>query len=1021
LRDRIRGVFGTGLLSVALAPAIHAQQDEIQPQAALSDVVVTGTRIRHIEGQAAALPIVSVAAEELNDQGETSLGDVLNDLPALRTTYSQGNSTRFIGTAGLNWLDLHGLGVERTLVLVNNRRHVTSQPGDYYVDINTIPSDLIERVDIVTGGNSAVYGSDAVAGVVNFIMRRDFDGLRMRAQSGVSSKGDRKSGYLSVTAGRNFAEGRGNVAVALEWAKTDPLYFRDRDSLTGAFSGIRQFDAAEDSAGEPGGSDGIADNAFYDGGIFDGNIADGGLVAVDASGDPGSANFCGNLPDPIRSQRCLPNNQPRIFSFDGSGNLTETVPGTDLRPFGSGNVRIGNNPGSLSSHGLTGQLAPGLERYSGNLLAHYDFSNTFRTFLEGTFVHIDAIQEGPPSFWRGSIPGFFRGGTELRCNNPFLSAQALEVLQTLGSCAIPTGTFEMNRLNVDFGGRGELHDRDTYRIVGGVEGEFNGDWHYEFAANYGHLDTRMRSLNDLVVFDLDGNEDGFLLAINAVRNAQGQIVCGVNADADTSNDRPDCVPINVFGPGAPSQAALDFVNTTTFRNESASQFIVSAYTSGDLSQLFELPAGPVGFALGAEYREEQAKSVFDELTAAGATFQNAIQPFLPPDLSVKEVFAELRVPLLRDLPMASELTLEGAGRISDYNTETGSVSAYNAGLIYAPVPEVRLRANYSKSVRVPTQGDLYRPLSQDNANIADPCDVLFIDNNPNRAANCAAAGVPVGFQNSPAREGTTGFLAGGNPLLVEEEGRSYTVDAVFTPRLLPGFAISIDYYDIEVTSLIAPPSAQAILNACYNSPSGIDNQFCATVNRKADGTFDQYALVASGFNYARQVTQGVDLDVSYGKTFGNGHRLNARLVAAKVLELVNFIDPEDPTVPDRQLSELGDPELAFNLDVGYGFGNLDLTYNIRYVGRQTIATYEEQHRVNGNPPTDADRYPRKYFPEDYVHGIRGEYAFNEKLRGFAGVDNLTDSLPPLGLVGVYAGEPYDNVGRYIYLGMIFDW
>ncbi len=499
--DGIRAALGIGLVTAVLAPAAQAQQAAAQQQAALQDVVVTGSRIRRVEGQAATVPIISVAAEELNDQGDISLGDALNDLPALRSTYSQGNSSRFIGTAGLNWLDLRGLGVERTLVLVNNRRHVTSQPGDYYVDVNTIPSDLIERVDLVTGGNSAVYGSDAVAGVVNFVTRRDFEGLRLRAQTGVSSEGDRDSNFVSVTAGRNFAESRGNVALAIEWGRTDALYFRERDSLTGAFSGLRQFDAAEDSAGEPGGSDGIADNVFYDGGMFDGNIADGGLVSVNVSDDPASPDFCS-------SQRCLPNNQPRIFSFDSSGNLVETIPGTDLRPFGSGNVRIGSNPGSLASYGRTGQLAPGLEHYSANLFAHYDVSEAFSPFLEAKFVHIDAIQEGSPSFWRGSIPKFFRRdidieprGKELSCGNPFLSAQALGALQTLGNCAAPGATFEMSRLNVDFGGRGELHDRDTYRVVAGIEGGFNEDWHYEVAFNYGHLDTRMRSLNNLLVFD----------------------------------------------------------------------------------------------------------------------------------------------------------------------------------------------------------------------------------------------------------------------------------------------------------------------------------------------------------------------------------------------------------------------------------------------------------------------------------------------------------------------------------------
>ena len=735
--------------------------------------------------------------------------------------------------------------------------------------------------------------------------------------------------------------------------------------------------------------------------MFDGSIAVGGLV----EGDDG-----------------------RIFTFDANGNLVETVPDLDLRPFGSPVVRIDANPGGLVSYTETGQLAPGLDRYSVNLLTHLDVSESFRPFLEAKFVHVDVVMVGGPSLWRGGIYDYLFGDTEivdpefadaeLKCNNAFLSAQALGVLQSLGHCDTPDGTFEMSRWNADFGSRGELHDRDTYRLVAGFDGAFRNGWHYEVAANYGRLDTRMRSLNNLVVLDLDGNRDGFLLAIDAVRNAAGEIVCGVNADANPSNDRPDCVPINVFGPGAPSQEALAFVNMTGTRDERAEQFVVSAYVSGDLP-LTGLPAGPPGFALGAEYRSEQAWSVFDELSAAGATFQNAILPFHPPDLSIKEAFAELRVPMLRDRRLVRELTVEAAGRISDYNNSMGSVGAWNLGLVYLPVSELALRANYSTSVRAPTQGDLFRPLSQDFARVADPCDARHIHENPNRVANCAALGVPAGFVSEFGTFPQIGFRQGGNPLLVEEEGESYTIGARYTPQFLPGLSLSIDYYDIEVTNLIAPPSAQAILNSCYDSPSGVENNpYCdAIYPRNPNSEFAAVALVASGFNYARQVTEGVDLDLTYEVGLRNGHGLAARLLATRVFELNNYLDPEDPSFADRALGELGYPEFAFNLDLGYQIGDLSLSYGLRYVDGQTIGLYEEQHAFNGNPPTDADIYPRVRYPSASIHSIRGEYAFGEKLAVFGGIDNLTDSLPPLGLMGDAPGEPYDSIGRYFYLGL----
>jgi outer membrane receptor protein involved in Fe transport len=1023
-----------GILAAAAAsaqqatPPASAEKPAAPPAAAsaveLEEIVVTGSRIMRASALEGTIPVTSIAASELTRQGDINIGDALNDLPSLRSTYSQGNSTRFIGTAGLNFLDLRGLGVERTLVLVNGRRHVTASPGDYLVDTNTIPSELIERIDVVTGGNSSVYGSDAVAGVVNFITKRDYEGLSFRGQAGTSERGDRDSEFFSVTYGTNFADDRGNVAVALEYGNQDALYFNQRDGLTGAFRGRSQFNLSEPTAGEPGGTDGVPDNLFWNG-IFNATITDGGVISPLASGNSASTVFCGNLPEPARSTRCLPNNQPRIFSFDRNGNLVQTVPTVDFRPFGSGNVQLlgapGSNPGSLSSLRNTGQLMAGLTRYSANLLAHYDVNDAFRPFVEAKFVRIDANQEGQPSFWQGSIPGFFGAGAELRCNNPYLSSQALGVLQAMGRCAAPaTGTFTISRFNVDFGGRGEEHERDTYRIVLGADGTFNDDWRYEVAFNYGKLKTSLDSLNNLVSYDIDGNPDGFSLAIDAVRNSAGQIVCRVNADADPTNDDADCVPLNVFGYGAPSKEALRYINTTAHREGEAEQYVASAYVAGDSSDWFELPAGPASFAIGAETRKEKAYEAFDELTASGATFLNAIQPFDPPDVSVNEVFGELRFPILANMPFVHELTAEGAYRWSDYDTDVGSVSAYNAGLIYAPIQDVRFRGNYSTSVRAPTQSDLYSPQSQNFAFINDPCDVLYINNNPNRAANCAAAGVPAGFVNQPARDRSTGFLSGGNPTLIEENGTSYTVGMVIMPTMLPGFAFAVDYWNIEVEDLISGLTAQTIINECYNSPNGLGNPFCTTVSRNPDSTFQDPAVISGGVNFAKQETSGIDFDMSYQYTFANGHTLATRGIATYLIDLNNYIDPTDPTLPNRQKSELGDPELAFNVNVDYGVGPLDVSYNYRYIGKQTIGTYEAQHNFAGNPATNRDQYPRKWYPAVGYHNLRGEFAVNDMVSLFAGIDNVLNTEPPLGLLGTGGGDPFDTTGRYYYGGFLIN-
>ncbi len=239
------------------------------------------------------------------------------------------------------------------------------------------------------------------------------------------------------------------------------------------------------------------------------------------------------------------------------------------------------------------------------------------------------------------------------------------------------------------------------------------------------------------------------------------------------------------------------------------------------------------------------------------------------------------------------------------------------------------------------------------------------------------------------------------------------------PQALPGFAFAVDYYDIEVESLIATLGAQTILNECYNAPGGIGNPFCATVNRDPNTFYFVYpAVIAGGINFARQQTRGIDYDASYQTTFENGHRFSIRGIGTQVLEVTNYTNPSDPNVPNRQLSELGDPEWSFNVDVNYGIGPLDLSYDYRYIGKQIIggAAYESLHSYDGVPATNRDAYPKKWYNAYVTHSVRAEFAVTDMVSLFAGIDNVTDELPPLGRLGLASGEPWDSIGRYYYGG-----
>ncbi|HEX4736474.1 MAG TPA: TonB-dependent receptor [Allosphingosinicella sp.] len=979
-------------------------------------ITVTGSRIRRPNLQS-PVPITSVTAEELPEQGQASIGDALNDLPSLRSTFSQQNSGAFIGTAGLNELDLRGLGTSRTLVLVNGRRHVTQVVGQFIVDTNTIPQDLIERIDIVTGGEAAVYGSDAVAGVVNFILKRDFDGARVRVQDGISSRGDRNIQVATFTAGRNFAEGRGNIAVSFEYTKADPLFTKDRDDWTGAYSGRCQFQLVQNTAGEPQAGDGIPDRRFLCG-IKNATLSNGGTIGQVSATD--------------------------FLRFDKGGTLVIDHPTQSFEPFS------GNQQGGIGSTLRdTGQLAVGQKRYVGNILAHFDVSQALQFFVEAKFVRQEVIQEGQPSFFQGQLNTFFGGNfakgknvPNLKCDNGFLRTDDIQVLKSFGLCLTsagafnPAGNIPFSRFNVDWGGRREDDLRQTYRIVGGIQGDFNNNWHYEVSLNYGHFQSTFKEENNLFFADQNGAPAGFALAVDAVKNAAGQVVCRVNQVTVTN---PNCVPINLFGEGSPSQAAIAFSNTTSFLWSRASELDALAFISGDSQQLFSLPGGPIGFSIGAEYRRETATRHADPLSASGATFFNAFLDFRPPAFEVKELFGELNVPILKDLPFVKELSLSGAARYSDYNTSAGHTWAWNINGIYSPVSDIRFRANYSKSVRVPTLLDLYAPASQNFAFIADPCDAQNINAGPNRKANCAALGVPTTilagspcvtagtpagspFINCLARAATLGFLSSGNPHLTAETGKSLTIGAVVTPRFLPGFSLSVDYFDIKVTNLIATLTAQTIINQCFDLPN-VNNQYCQLIfKRDQFGLFGNPAVISGGINFAKQISRGIDFDASYRHNFANGLRLNVRGVATYTIDRQNFTSPTNAAFATDQLNSLGDPVLSANLLMSVGQGPWDLSWTVRYIGRQIVqgADYNTFFTFQGRAPTNPDFADRTWYPDVFYHDVRLSLKVNNRYRFYLGVDNLFDRKPPLDLLGNEGGDPFSSVGRYFYGGAQVD-
>jgi outer membrane receptor protein involved in Fe transport len=1043
-------------------------------------IVVTGSRIRrpNLESQ---VPVTSISGESFLQQSTTSIGDTLNELPQLRSTFAQSNPGLGIGIAGLNLLDLRGLGTVRTLTLVNGRRHVGADILNNAVspDVNTIPNDLVERVDIVTGGNSAVYGSDAIAGVVNFVLKRDFSGLQVRGNAAVSQKGFGQNEYVSAMYGHNFGDGRGNVTVHGEYAHQDRIFASDIPWLRSQ-DGFLVVDV--DTAGLPNGSDDVPDRTFFED-IRSASINRFGLIPINqrpADADCGTG--LGATNGPASTVGGSPYNC--TFIFDEQGNLL-TQTGTRVGTGIIGSIVGGNGQTGREDELLS--VLPKMTRYNFNALAHYTISDAFEPFIEAKWVRVKARGSNfGPSFIQGQQTQFdFR--ERVRIDNPFLTpAQRTTIANSIlaSSCntsltaacpdftdidpgpgvtlipgnltaaqqaQIAAGTyrFVIARHLADSGIRDEEFKRDTYRIVGGLRGNFNEDWNYEISVNYGKMkeDTATFGFMD---------KQRFMLAMDSgidPLNPGAGIQCRAKFDpaaavpfpnnpanvARLAADIAACVPYNPFG-GADNSAAANYFVYNARNKAWMSQLDILGFVAGDSSQLFELPGGPVRFVIGGEYRKEKNSYTQDQFVADGFTNGVSIGDFDPDPFTVKEAYAEIQIPILKDEPFFEDLTLSGAGRLSWYGGAIGTVKTYNAGLEWSPVRDIRFRANYGRAIRAPNVSETGFPVVPNFApGFIDPCQTANLANNPNRPANCAAD-LGAFFGTLPSVTISLPILSGSNPDLLPEESDSYTVGAVIQPRWIPGLSVSVDWYKINVNNVIVSLSAQAIVNGCYDAPT-LSNPFCGLFQRwqgPGAGPFGEVpgqvlgnSLLSGPQNFAKRVRKGIDTEVAYRTTVGPV-KLDTRLIYTHNIQISNFQDPTFLQLENRILGELGDPQDEFRWDVALTHGPFTLGYQMSYIGKMAVSTaYEDQNEAPGAcnpitgacPPFNADFADDKSYPAVFYHDIRLDY--NIKSLGgigkdylfFVGVDNFTNKKPPLGTTATGAGSAIYNVlGRRFFAG-----
>ncbi|GAB1051475.1 TonB-dependent receptor [Shewanella algae] len=937
------------------APALSAEQDQQTANSAVERISITGSRIVR-EGAVAPTPVTVISGEELLSTGVTNIGEALNQLPALGNTYSLANSGRYIGTAGANLLDLRTMGTDRTLVLVNGKRHVASSAGSSSVDVNTIPSAWVEKVEVITGGASAIYGADAVTGVVNFILKKDIVGLDISAIKGRADDSGFGKDRVSLSYGTDINDGRGNIAFAAEYSAQDRLRAFDRDQTKTSFTSLKNTNRPKDADGNYIDSNDPSDPDKYflpNGGHY--KISNAGTFFLD-----GWKTF--NPDGTIRDVYI----GPKV-----DGNYCVDCDFTNLRQFED--------------------LQPEFKRYNLNLKSNYQLNDDMNLYFEAKYVNSQASDYGQPAFFFGNKVN------TIKVDNPYLDPNLVALMKSNKDAdgnPQPLDSIVINRFMADLGQRVEDDTRETQRYVLGLEGVLADDWDYDLYAIYGQTDLERVNKNNLIYANYQNALDAVML--------DGNIVCR----SETARAE-GCVPVNIFGAGNPSQEAIDYINTTSVGTAVIKQTVLGGTITN--SGLFELPAGYVGLSTGVEYRKEESE--IKEPENAAGTFFNALGEDKG-DFDVKEVFAEVSIPLLADLPLIRQLDMDLAVRFADYST-IGNATTWKAGLSWEINDELRMRSTYAEAIRAPNISELFGAPSQTFFRVDDSCRIDNLNNladSSTRRKNCAALGVPTDFNDQYDAKSIEG-KSSGNRELKPEESTSYTVGLIYQPEFIEGLSMTLDYWNIKIDDAISSIAAQDIIDRCLDSTSGIDNQYCALITR--DPSSHQITLIQShSLNVAALEASGVDLDLAY-KTDILGGDFSANLIATHLLKRRNFSFQDNPSDYEELAGTLGYADWQANLTLNYKYENWLSYWRTRFVNDVSLYTDKELAR-NANPSSNM-QYD-DYFISDVALG----YQFDSGITLKFGIDNLFDKDLPYGTTGTTAGSAaYDNVGRFYYTSLSY--
>lgn len=970
-------VYALGAVLSMVAPAALAQtQDRTPPEddaAQVEEIVVTGSRISRRD-YTSNTPITTVSEQVIASAGAPTLEASLNQLPQVAA--SAGAQASLISRAGQASINLRGLGQQRTLVLVNGRRMQPSG-SDGTVDLNVIPSSLIENVEVITGGASATYGSDAVAGVVNLRLKKRFSGIQLDLGAGQTAEGDGVNQSAALTIGSNFADDRGNAYVSLSYANRDSIAFMDRDYLRGqAYS----------------------------------TNSPGGLITAAAANLPTQAAVNAVFAQYGVAAGAVPRTASLSLNPDGTlflnaGAVNFRSPQTSLQSVYNNTV--------LSATGDYFLAQVPLERYSTFAHADYKLNDRISVFAEGLFTNYTVTTEANPVVV-GSVSS---SPLTIPVTNPFISA---DLAQILASRPNPTAPFNIAQIITPVGNRQEQNRYDVYQLTVGAEGRLDQmDLSWSIYGSFGRTELLQSEIN----FPSSA-------ALQRLANAAdgGRSLCTGGYDFN----RIDTL----------SQSCVDYIRRTARNTTTLEQKIIEATAQG---RLLTLPAGEVRFAVGADHRSNSYDYVPDALIQTGELAN--FLPIMPSsgETTVREVFGELLVPVLSNLPFAQDVSLNLGYRYSDYDT-VGGVDTYRIDGTWRINDIVGLRGGYARAVRAPSVGDLYAASANGLSALGtpgpigsgDPCDVRSAyraAGSPIAAqvrALCLAQGVPGAvidtFNNTVSR---TPFTTSGNQNLVPEVSDTYSVGIVlkspFQNEWLANLTASLDYYDITLDGAIGQVTNTVAATQCFNAVANPTftngNYYCALITR--DPSTGQAVNIGNPLlNLGGYSTSGVDFQADWALPLeAVGLSPSAGRISLGVV--VNYLDtfriqtlPTSPeleyagTIGNTQIDffATAHPEWKGSVNAGWRVGPVQSFLKWRYLGEMANANNVGTGGVAHGVPSVS------YFDLDFAWDV------NPTLQLRTGAINLTDKEPPVlndSLIGLVRSDPYtyDLAGRRFYVSL----